>query len=90
MKYTIDDNKDGIDISISGVKDDKAKLLEAFQECKEGRCSCKTEEYKKLESLEIENSEDGIKLHLKAKDGQKIDKSEIDKCLIYTTESVKK
>jgi hypothetical protein len=90
MKYRIDEKVNGIDISVADVKDKKEKLLEAFRECQEGRCSCPTEEYKKLDSLEIEQSGDGIRLRLKSRHGEPIDKSEIEKCLDYTVERVKK
>ncbi len=90
MKYKVDEKKGGIDITVADVGNDKQKLLEAFRECQEGRCSCPTEEYKKLQSLEVEQGGDGIQLRLKSKPGETIDKSEIEKCLGYTAERVKK
>ena len=89
MKYKIDEHKSGLDISINDVKDKKKELLEAFQECKEGRCSCPTEEYRKLVSLQIEDDGEDISLHLKAKEGTKIDKNEINKCIEYTEQRIK-
>jgi hypothetical protein len=88
MKYKVTENDNGIDISIADIKDKKNKLMEAFQECKEGRCSCPTEEYKNMESLEIKNDGDDVILHLKSKGGSKINKSEINKCLEFTAERV--
>jgi len=90
MKYKIDEKETGIDISITDAKSDKQELLEAFRECQEGRCSCPTEEYKKLASLEVAQDEEGIQLRLKSKDGEVIDRSEIEKCLSYTSARVKK
>ena len=84
MKYKVRSNGREIDIEVSQTKGKQKKLLEAFQECQEGRCSCPTQEYTKLESLEIENNEDTIRLKLKSKPDEQIDKSEIDKCLEYT------
>jgi hypothetical protein len=46
MKYKIDQNETGIDISVTDASNDRQKLMEAFRECQEGRCSCPTEEYK--------------------------------------------
>ena len=89
MKYKIDINNNGLDISISDVKSKKKELLEAFQECKEGRCSCPTEEYKKLESLQIEEVGKSIKLYLKSINGAELDKYEITKCIEYTEKRVK-
>lgn len=90
MKYKIDRNKNGIDISVADVKNDEQKLLEAFRECQEGRCSCPTEEYKKLDALEVVHSADGIQLHLKSRQGATINTAEIEKCLDYTAARVKK
>ncbi len=90
MKYKVDEKTGGIDITVADVGNDKQKLLEAFRECQEGRCSCPTAEYQKLQSLEVEQSGDGIDLRLKSKPGETIDKGEIEKCLGYTAERLKK
>lgn len=84
MKCKIEINEYGLDISVTDVKGKKDELIEAFQECQEGRCSCPTEEYKKLDSLDIEDNSGNIKLCLRSKDGLKIDKNEINKCLEFT------
>ena len=84
MKYKIEEKQNGIDIEVAETKGKQNQLLEAFQECQEGRCTCPTQEYTKLESLEIEKDEDTIHLHFKSKSGKKFDKSEISKCLEYT------
>ena len=88
MKYKIDEKDNGLDIIVDDIEDKKEKLLSAFQECQEGRCSCPTEEYKKLDSLEIVANDTGIKLHLKTKHGLKINKDEINKCLKFTEDRV--
>lgn len=90
MKYKVDEKTGGIDITVAEVGGDKQKLLEAFRECQEGRCSCPTTEYTKLQSLEVEQSGDGIQLRLKSKPGAAIDKSEIEKCMDYTAGRVTK
>ena len=88
MKYRIEEKDNGLDISVDDVNDTKEKLLQAFQECREGRCSCPTEEYKKLDSLEIEHNDETIQLRLRSKRGTKINKAEINRCLEYTNERV--
>ncbi len=89
MKYRINEQQAGIDISVTAAKDDQQKLLEAFRECQEGHCSCPTTEYKKLLSLEVEQGDEGIQLRLKSKPGETIDASEIEKCLGHTAKRVK-
>jgi hypothetical protein len=84
MKYKIKSGETGITIDINQTKGKQKNLLEAFHECQEGRCSCPTQEYSKLESLEIESNEDTIRLKLKSKPDEQLDESEIGKCLEYT------
>ena len=88
MKYKIESKGNETNIKISETKGKQKKLLEAFQECQEGRCSCPTEEYSKLNSLDIENDENSISLKLKSKPGKKLDESEISKCLEYTKKKI--
>lgn len=88
MKYSISKDAEGIDISVKNVKNNKDRLLAAFQECQEGRCSCPTSEYTKLESLEVALDDQGLRLRLTPKNGLQIDTSEIERCLLYTSERV--
>ena len=88
MKYKVRTNESEINIEVSQIKGKQKKLLEAFQACQEGRCSCPTQEYTKLESLEIENNADTIHLKLKSKPDEQFDELEIGKCLEYTEAKV--
>ena len=88
MKYIIKSTNKEVNIEVNETIGKQSLLLKAFQECQEGRCSCPTEEYKKLDSLEIDNSVDTIHLKLKSKPGLQIDETEIDKCLEYTRDKV--
>ena len=84
MKYKVESTENEVNIEVSDTKGKQEELLKAFQECQEGRCTCPTQEYTKLDSLEIESGEDTIKLKLKSKPDVKFDESEIGKCLEYT------
>jgi len=84
MKYKIESAENEVNIEVSETKGKQDKLLQALQECQEGRCTCPTQEYSKLDSLVIESDEDTIKLKLKSKSDVKFDESEIEKCLDYT------
>ena len=88
MKREITENTDGLKIEVSDVQGKEDQLLEAFQECAEGRCSCPTQEYTKLEDLQVEQDDQKITLNLIVKDGQQFDQSEIERCLDYTEERV--
>ena len=84
MKYKVESAENEIKIEVTETKGKQEKLLQAFQECQEGRCTCPTQEYSKLDSLEIESDEGTIKLKLKSKPDVKFNESEIGKCLEYT------
>lgn len=88
MKYKIEENENDLNIKVVNIKDKKEKLLQAFQECQHGRCSCPTKEYQKLDSLEIEHNDESIQLRLKSKKGSKINKAEINRCLEYTAKRI--
>jgi len=88
MKREVTKRADGLEIEVSKVQGKEGQLLEAFQECAEGRCSCPTQEYKKLEELKVEQDAEKITLRLTAKDGEQFDPSEIERCLDYTEERV--
>ena len=88
MKSEITKNDHGIDIDITDVEGKKDQLLEAFHDCSEGNCTCPTQEYEKMESLDIVDTEDSIELSIKAKEGEEIDTKEIEKCLEYTKKRV--
>ncbi len=81
MKYQLNENQRELNIEIKELAGGDKKLIKLFQACQEGRCHCPTDEYMKMESLEIQSGEDSIQLHFKPKSGASFDTSEIDKCL---------
>lgn len=89
MKYQITKKSDGLDIEVVGIEGEESRLLEAFKECQEGRCSCPTQEYQKLDSLQIAQANGKISLGLKSRDGTQLDQGEIEKCLEHTKARVK-
>ncbi len=90
MKYRIHERGTQLDIEVGDLHGKQEELMKAFQDCQEGRCSCPTTQYQKLEALDIEPKEDGLMLRLKPKSGMRFDSSEIEKCLQYTADQVSK
>ncbi len=84
MKHTVTSKSDGLTIEVSEISEQQEQLLAEFQACREGRCSCPTDEYEKLDSLEISARTGKISLRLKAKKGQVFDSREIEKCLDHS------
>jgi len=84
MKSKIQKHDSGLDISVEQVGDRQQALLNAFQECQEGRCSCKTDEYQKLDSIDVRSVGDTIQIRLEPRSGETIDESAVQDCLDYT------
>ena len=84
MKYKIDNSGNTVKISVTDIKGKSQKVLKAFQDCKEGNCSCKTTEYEKVESFEVKQNGSDVELIIKTKDQEVIDSSEIENCLAHT------
>ena len=83
-RYEITTAEAGLTIQITGVGDKRDELLTAFGECKDGQCSCPTDEYQKVETMEVAESEDAIAIRLRAKPGADFDTLQIAACLDYT------
>jgi hypothetical protein len=89
MKYKLSKQAQDIEIKVGDVEGQENQLLDAFQECQEGRCKCPTQEYQKLGSLQVEKVKGGISLRLKPKTGAEFDQAEIERCLAHTAARIK-
>lgn len=85
MHQEINKKNDHILIKLSNIEN-KDLLLKNLNECKEGKCSCPTSEYEKLDNLSIfvDNMSNEINLDLKPKKGKEFSVKEIQKCLDYS------
>lgn len=84
MNYEFNETDGGLGVLIKNIGDKKDMLLKTFQTCQAGKCSCPTGEYGKIEAMDIKHTDDTIELFLKSKDGEKIDKNQINKCVVFS------
>ena len=65
-KYELREDAATVSIEVSGVGDERQEreLLEAFDDCRSGRCSCPTDQYDKLASMDVDRDADSITLRL--------------------------
>lgn len=84
-RYRIDDEDASVSIEVTDVAGQEQELLEAFGECQAGQCSCPTDEYQKLASMDVQHTRDAIRIRLGPKAGQVLDTRQIAACLDYTT-----
>ncbi len=83
-RYAIRPGETGIAIDLTGTGDRQDALLAAFGECQAGACSCPTDEYEKVEAMDLRPESDAIHVELRAKPGTEFDVSEIAACLHHT------
>jgi hypothetical protein len=82
--YRIEQDDATVVIELVDVGGKQEELLDAFDECRSGRCSCPTNEYEKLAAMDVEASTEQITLRLQAKPGTAFDSSELAACLDHT------
>jgi hypothetical protein len=70
-------------VNIDNVEDKKA-ILETIEGCADGRCACSTDEYQKVERMQILSGPESIQLNIKVKPGEVIDPNCISDCLSPT------
>ena len=66
-RYRIQDDESAVSVEVTEVGANAQKLLRALRECQAGQCSCPTDEYQKLASMDIQLAGDVISLRLEAK-----------------------
>ena len=89
MEYDIiEDQSACVLIRIEKLAGRHAAALGALEECMQGRCSCPANQSAKLKSLEIVSGRDSIDVTLTAKDGQRLDRSDLESCMRYILDHV--
>lgn len=65
------------------IKDlvDKKVVLDTIEGCASGECACSTDEYQKVETMNIIPGENSIVLDINVKPGEVIDPNCISECL---------
>ncbi len=67
-------------VAIEDVSD-KSAILNTIQGCADGQCACSTDEYQKVESMDIITGPNSIQLNIEVKPGEVIDPNCISDCL---------
>lgn len=83
-KFSVAEEPTSLKIRIEDIGEKQGQLLQALQECAEGRCTCPTNQYEKLQKIDIAPREGDIEVSLVPRDGESIDRAEIERCLEYT------
>ena len=87
-RYRMEDGEDALAIELTEVCGRQDELMQAFMDCQSGRCSCPTDEYRKVAGMDVAATEDAIRLRLEPKPGAQFDTAEIATCLDHTIAKV--
>ena len=90
MKYSLEGDGSNIKITVQAAGTKQADLMKELNECAEGRCSCPTPQYAKVQIMQVAPSADQVIVTLTARPGETIDQADINKCLDHTTRKVEK
>lgn len=66
---------------------DKAAVLSTIEGCASGECACSTDEYQKVQTMNIIPGENSIQLDIEVKPGEVIDPNCITECFEPISES---
>lgn len=82
--YEIKRKPDGLHVHLDKTAGLEPELLQALQECQEGRCSCPTAEYDKLAKMDVTATPDSVDIELQAKPGTDLEAEAVRQCLDFT------
>ena len=86
MKYSMTETSHGLSVNATVGKEQQVQLLSEFGKCAAGTCTCPSTQYDKLEAINVQQTDEGVKVDLTAKAGEKIDLSDISRCLDHTAQ----
>lgn len=88
MRHEIREASGTVKVEVAGTGNRHEALLNGFQACAEGRCTCPTTEYTKLALLQVEPAPSGvIALTLTPKSGQRFDLSAVERCIAHSIQN---
>lgn len=88
MKHTLEKTASGLRITAAVDSEKQSALLEEFNKCASGTCSCPTPQYGKLQAINVQAQPGVVSVELTAKPGEVIDTEEIERCLEHTAKQV--
>lgn len=87
--FKVSETGAGLHVAVEQLGANKEAALKALQECAEGRCTCPTPQYEKMQAIDVVPGQDRVDITLTPKPGESIDRQAIDKCLEYTAGHLK-
>jgi hypothetical protein len=80
MKIHSEQIEDKLTVTLNEVADTQS-VIDTVEACKDGQCACSTDEFQKVQNIEILPGRDSIILNVDVKKGEIIDPQCISDCL---------
>lgn len=80
MKIRSKQISDQLTVNLEDVSNPQ-EVIETIEACKDGNCACSTDEYQKVQSIEIQTNGNSMTLNVEVKPGEVIDPQCISDCL---------
>jgi len=87
MRYDITEDGEAVEILVHDAGGRAPQVLASLQSCQEGRCGCPTDQYDRLESIEVGGGDGELTIHLTPRPGEHLDPDALRACMDYTLES---
>lgn len=89
MRFTLKERKDHIQVRLSDVGNSANSFLKEFHTCRSGECTCNSEHFEDLESMEIQKTGSRLILNLYPKDGSSLQISQLRSLLDHSIQKTK-
>jgi hypothetical protein len=83
-EYEIADVESQVEIRMHTTAQQEPCVIGSLQDCASGTCGCPTDQYDRLESMDLDTSGGSITVRLHPLPGEHLDTNEIRACLEYT------
>lgn len=84
MRYDISEQSGEVHIAIE-TEGHTSEVLSSIRACQQGDCSCPTDQYDRLERIDVAAGEDTVQVRLRPREGERLDTDELRTCLDWTS-----
>lgn len=84
MRYEISEDHDEVVMTVTDVGVGAARLMESLQECQQGQCACPTDQYDRLDAIDVQAGDDDFTVRLRPRTGEVLDVQALHACMDYT------
>lgn len=84
MRYEVREDGSEVSMQVTQVGDRAPAVFASIQQCQQGQCSCPTDQYDRLESIDVQMAPDQITVTLRPREGERLDVEQLRACMDYT------